>query len=87
MANSRQATKRANQAERRRQHNAAQRTLLRTRIKQVRKAIEAGDRDAANEAFKVAVPVIDRLADKDLIHKNKAARHKSDLNRQIKALS
>lgn len=87
MANTAQARKRAGQAEKRRQHNAAQRSLLRTRIKQVRKAIASGDRDAAVAAYQTAVPVIDRLADKDLIHKNKAARHKSALNQQIKAMS
>lgn len=87
MANSVQARKRALQTEKRRQKNAAQRTLLRTRIKQVRKAIDAGDVDAARAAYQVAVPVIDRMADKDLIHKNKAARHKSALNSQIKALA
>jgi len=87
VANTAQARKRAGQAEKRRQHNAAQRSLLRTRIKQVRKAIASGDRDAAVAAYQTAVPVIDRLADKDLIHKNKAARHKSALNQQIKAMS
>lgn len=87
MANSAQARKRAIQSEKRRQHNAAQRSLLRTRIKQVRKAIADGNVDAARAAYQVAVPVIDRMADKDIIHKNKAARHKSVLNSQIKALA
>lgn len=87
VANSAQARKRAAQGEKRRQHNAAQRSLLRTRIKQVCKAIAAGDRDAALAAYQTAVPVIDRLADKDVIHKNKAARHKSALNRQIREMA
>lgn len=87
MANTPQARKRARQNESRRQHNAGQRSLVRTHIKKVRKAIEAGDKAAATEAFKSAVPVIDRMARKDILHQNAAARHKSRLNSQIKALS
>ena len=86
MANSAQARKRARQAEERRQHNASQRTLVRTHIKKVRKAIAAGDKNAAQTAFQAAVPVIDRMAGRRQIHLNKAARHKSRLNQQIKAL-
>ncbi|MES1944128.1 ribosomal protein S20p [Salinisphaera sp. PC39] len=87
MANSPQARKRARQAEERRQHNHGQRSLVRTHIKKVRKAIESGDKAAAEAAFKDAVPVIDRMAGKGRIHPNKAARHKSRLNDQIRALS
>ncbi|MCP3671224.1 MAG: 30S ribosomal protein S20 [Gammaproteobacteria bacterium] len=86
MANSVQARKRARQAEKHRQHNASRRSALRTQIKGVLAAIGAGSKDGATEAFKQAVPVIDRAADNGLIHKNKAARHKSRLNKQIKAL-
>ncbi len=86
MANSVQARKRARQAEKHRQHNASRRSTLRTKIKGVLAAIGAGNKDGATEAFKQAVPVIDRAADNGLIHKNKAARHKSRLNKQIKAL-
>jgi small subunit ribosomal protein S20 len=50
-------------------------------------AIAAGDYAVASEAYKKAVPVIDRMADKGIIHKNKAARHKSRLNAQVKALA
>ena len=49
-------------------------------------AINAGNADEAKTAYNEAVPVIDRMADKGIIHKNKAARHKSRLNEQIKAL-
>ncbi|MEM1110913.1 MAG: 30S ribosomal protein S20 [Pseudomonadota bacterium] len=87
MANSPQARKRARQAERRRGHNASLRSLVRTRIKQVTAAIQTGNGETAKEAFDRAVPVIDRMADKGIIHKNKAARHKSRLNAQVKALS
>ena len=86
MANSAQARKRARQAEKRRQHNASRRSMLRTNLKKVVYAIEAGDKEAATEAYNAAVPVIDNAANRGLIHKNKAARHKSRLNAQIRAL-
>ncbi len=87
MANSPQAKKRARQAEKRRTHNASLRSLVRTRIKQVVAAIGSGDADKAREAYEAAVPVIDRMANKGIIHKNKAARHKSRLSAQVKALA
>ncbi|WP_263078264.1 30S ribosomal protein S20 [Endozoicomonas sp. Mp262] len=87
MANSPSAKKRARQAENRRQHNASLRSMVRTSIKKVVRAIEAKDLEAAKTAFQAAVPVIDRMADKGIIHKNKAARHKSRLNAQVKALA
>ena len=87
MANSPSARKRARQAENRRQHNASLRSMVRTSIKKVVKAIDTKDVEAAKAAFTAAVPVIDRMADKGIIHKNKAARHKSRLNAQIKALA
>lgn len=87
MANSAQARKRARQAEKRRQQNAAQRSTLRTFIKKVIKAIEGGDREQAAAAYKNAVPQIDTAAGKGLIHANKAARHKSRLNAKIKAMA
>ncbi len=87
MANSAQARKRARQAETRRQHNASFRSMVRTYIKRVVAAIDSGDAEQAQAAYAAAVPVIDRMADKGIIHKNKAARHKSRLNQQIKALS
>jgi small subunit ribosomal protein S20 len=86
LANSVQARKRARQAEKHRQHNASRRSALRTKVKGVIAAISAGDKDGATEAIKQAVPVIDRAANNGLIHKNKAARHKSRLNAQIKAM-
>jgi small subunit ribosomal protein S20 len=87
VANSPQAKKRARQAERRRSHNAGLRSLVRTNIKKVIAAIDSGDAEQARAAYDNAVPVIDRMADKGIIHKNKAARHKSRLNAQVKALS
>ena len=86
MANSPQAKKRARQAAKARLQNASQRSMTRTCIKKVVAAIDSGDKQAAQKAYDDAVPVIDRIADKGIMHKNKAARHKSRLNAQIKAL-
>ncbi|MGD8631002.1 MAG: 30S ribosomal protein S20 [Gammaproteobacteria bacterium] len=84
MANSPQAIKRARQAEKRRQRNTSQKSGMRTSIKKVIAAINAGDREAASQAYAAAVPVIDSAASKGLIHANKAARHKSRLNQHIR---
>ncbi len=86
MANSAQARKRARQAISRRARNFSQRSELRTAIKCVRKAIAAGDKAAAQKIFTESMRTIDSIADKDIIHKNKAARHKSRLSAAIKAL-
>ncbi|GAA0353111.1 30S ribosomal protein S20 [Bowmanella denitrificans] len=87
MANIKSAKKRAIQAEKRRQHNASRRSMTRTSIKKVIAAIATGDKAAAEAAFAAAVPVLDRMATKGLIHKNKAARHKSRLVAKINALA
>lgn len=87
MANIKQAKKRARQSEDRRQLKASQRSMVRTYIKAVVAAIESGDKEKAQQAFAAAAPVIDRIADKGVIHKNKAARHKSRLNAHIKAMA
>ncbi len=86
MANIKSAKKRARQAESRRRHNASRKSMMRTYLKRVVKAIEAGDKDSASSAMAEVAPIMDRLARKGLIHPNKAARHKSRLNAQIKAL-
>ena len=87
MANSAQARKRARQADKQRAHNESLRATLRTAIKRVQKAIGAGDKAAAQTVFQESVAVLDRIADKKIIHKNKASRHKSRLSAQIKALA
>ena len=87
MANSAQARKRARQALKQRAHNASLRTAFRSAVKKVIKAVEAGDKAAAREVFQASVKVIDRIADKGVFHKNKAARHKSRLSAQIKAMA
>jgi small subunit ribosomal protein S20 len=87
VANTPQAKKRARQNDKARLHNASLRSMVRTYIKKVVNAIATGDAQVAKTAYDLAVPVIDRIADKGIIHKNKAARHKSRLNAQIKALA
>ena len=87
MANIASARKRARQSEKSRQHNASLRSELRSAVKSIRKAIEAGDKNAAQGVFQRAAGVIDSIADKNIIHKNKAARHKSRLAAAIKAMA
>ncbi len=86
MANIKSAKKRAIQAEKARKHNASRRSMTRTYVKKVVAAIVAGDKAIAQAAFEAAQPILDRMATKGLISKNKAARHKSRLAAQIKAL-
>ena len=87
MANIKSAGKRARQAEKARKHNMGLRSLMRTKVKAVVKACDAGDRDAAIAAYRDAVPVIDSMINKGIVNKNKAARHKSRLNKRIQGLS
>ncbi len=87
MANIKSAKKRAKQAEVHRARNASARSMLRTAVKKVLKAIHAGDATAATTAFGVAQPILDRYSARGLIHKNKAARHKSRLTARIKAMA
>ena len=86
MANTAQTRKRARQNDSRRAHNASLRSSLRTAIKKVINAIQGGDKKKAKKAFDENTPVIDKIADKNIIHKNKAARHKSRLNSAIKSM-
>ena len=87
MANTAQARKRARQSVALNQNNSSLRSMLRTAIKRVRTAIETGDKSAAADILQKATSVIDRVADKNIIHKNKAARHKSRLSAAIKSLA
>ena len=86
MANIKSAKKRAKQTIVRNERNVAQRLMLRTAVKKVIKAIDANDAAAATEAFNTAQPILDRFAARGLIHKNKAARHKSRLTARIRAI-
>ena len=87
VANSASSKKRARQADIHRSRNVGVRSMMRTYIKRVYYAIEAGDKAAAETAYKEAIPVIDRVAGKGLIHANKAARHKSRMNNNIRSMS
>jgi small subunit ribosomal protein S20 len=87
MANTAQTRKRARQAEATRQRNAALKSALRTAVKKVRKAIATGDKTAAAAQFTASQAVIDRIADKRIVHKNLASRTKSRLAQAIKALA
>ena len=87
MANTKQAKKRVRQALKRRTLNVGQRSMLRTFIKKVVVAIESGDKTTAQTAYNDAVPIIDRMASKGIIHKNKAARHKGRLYHRIEAIA
>ncbi|HVT35790.1 MAG TPA: 30S ribosomal protein S20 [Nevskiaceae bacterium] len=86
MANIASAKKKARQAVKNRERNVAQRSMIRSLIKKTVKAVEAKDKAAAQTAYAEMVPVLDRYADRGMIHKNKAARHKSRLAAHIKAL-
>ena len=86
MANSAQARKRARQAVKQNAHNSGLRSELRTAIKKVTKAIAVGDKAAAQAVYQSSVSTVDIIADKKIIHKNKAARHKSRLSAAIKAM-
>ena len=86
MPNITSAKKRVRQSEARRLHNKHIRSGMRTKVKAVAYAIDAGDKKAAAEAFKLAVPAIDSSVSKGIIHKNKAARSKSRLNSRIQAM-
>ena len=68
-------------------HNTALRSRLRTAIKSVRKAIAGGDKAAAAAVFQSATRVIDSIADKQIVHKNTAARNKSRLAAALKGLA
>jgi len=83
----RPSPKRARQAEVSRQHNASLKSTLRTAVKKVRKAIATGDKAAATAQLQASQAVIDRIADKKIVHKNTASRTKSRLAQAIKVLA
>ncbi len=87
MANIQSAKKRARQAIKRRAHNVTLRSRVRTAIRKVVKAIESGDKAAAQAGFASVVPEIDRMATKGILQKNRAAHYKSQLNAKLRAMS
>ena len=86
MANTRSAEKAARQAEKHRARNVALRSRMRTAVRNVTAAITGGNKEAARSSYQQAVPVIDSLVTKQIIHRNKAARHKSRLAARIRAM-
>ena len=86
MANIKSAKKRARTSEKNRLQNNSHRSMMRTAVKKVLKAIEGGDKAGAEAAFASAQPMLDRFSVRGLIHKNKAARHKSRLTAAIRAI-
>ena len=87
MANTAQARKRARQSEATRARNASQKSALRTAVKKVRKVIAGGDKAAAARQLVESQAVIDRIADKNIVHKNTASRTKSRLAQAIKGMA
>jgi small subunit ribosomal protein S20 len=86
MANIKSARKRAHQAVGLRAHNMRLRTEVRTAIKNAKKAIAAGNQDAAAKALRESQRVIDRIVAKGVLHRNAGARHKSRLAHALKGL-
>ncbi len=86
MANTKSAEKAARQAEEHRARNIALRSRMRTVVRNVTAAITGGDKTAAQTNYQTAVPVIDSLVNKRIIHRNKAARHKSHLAARIRSM-
>ena len=86
MANTNQARKRVRQANKARQRNASQKTNFRSSVKKVLNSISEKNSEQSKKDYLKAVSTMDKLVSKGLIHKNKAARHKSRLNKQIKSL-
>ena len=86
LPNIQSAKKRVRTSEARRQHNKHIRSGMRTQVKAVISALEAGDKKAAEAAYKLAVPALDSSVSKGILHKNKAARQKSRLNSRIQAM-
>ena len=84
MANTKQSTKRARQTQKHEQHNAGQRTAIRTSIKKVLKAFQSKDGNAAKDLFQKTVSILDKAASHHIIHHNKASRLKSRLHTKLK---
>jgi small subunit ribosomal protein S20 len=86
VANTKSAEKAARQAEKHRARNIALRSRMRTAVRNVIAAVTGGNKEAASATYKTALPVIDKLVNKQIIHRNKAARHKSRLAARIRAM-
>jgi small subunit ribosomal protein S20 len=86
VANTKSAEKAARQAEKHRAHNVTLRSRMRSAIRKVNDAVTKGDRTGAQASYRAAVPLIDTLVSKRIIHRNQADRHKSRLAARVKAL-
>jgi small subunit ribosomal protein S20 len=87
VANTKSAEKAARQAEKHRAQNVALRSQMRSAIRGVTDAIASGKKEDAQKSYSAAVPVIDSLVNKQIVHRNKAARHKSRLAARIRGMS
>jgi small subunit ribosomal protein S20 len=87
LANTKSAEKAARQAEKHRARNIALRSRMRSAVRKVNDAIAKGNPDEAQAVYRAAVPMIDTLVNKHMVHRNKAARHKSRLAARIKGLA
>ncbi len=87
MANTKSAEKAARQAEKHRARNIALRSRMRTAIRKVTSAVASGNKEVAEASYREAVPLIDTLVNKQIIHRNKAARHKSRLAARVRAMA
>jgi small subunit ribosomal protein S20 len=87
VANTKSAEKAATQAEKHRTRNIALRSRMRSAVRKVTSAVESSNKDAAAASYKEAVPLIDSLVNKQIIHRNKADRYKSRLAARVRALA
>ena len=87
MANTKSAEKAARQADQHRTHNVTLRSRMRTAIRKVNDAVAKGSKEDAQSSYHSAVPIIDSMVNKRIIHRNQANRHKSRLAARVKAVS
>jgi len=87
MANTSSAKKRVRQSLKHRERNMSLKNRMRTAVKKVIQATEGGDPEQANDLYKEAQPLIDSLARKGIIHRNKASNQKRNLIKGIKSIS
>ena len=86
MANIKSQIKRIRTNEKRRQRNLAVKPELKTLVRRTREAVEAGDKEAAIEALRIASRKLDKAVSKGVIHRNQAANRKSKLARRVQSL-
>ncbi|HWW20224.1 MAG TPA: 30S ribosomal protein S20 [Steroidobacteraceae bacterium] len=86
MANTKSAEKAARQAAEHRTHNVTLRSRMRSAIRKVNDAVASGNKDDAQKSYQAAVPVIDSMVNKKILHRNAAARYKSRLATRVKSV-